>query len=382
MKVQPLSEDLEHALLNAIIGGVVSRDTVQAQEVSKLGRLVLSAVSSLVDGGGTPPFNYGSLLLCCSEVHGADKASVKEYLRRVHDAGVGVEVGDILQKVRDKQLLVDLINEAGGQLSRGTLDVALIGGLLQREARPGSNDLLSVAERVKNGLPDPPHGLQFKSMPKLCKATGGVIGVWVIAGQPGIGKSTMGWQLVLDITATEDIPAVVYDFENGFAALMDHTREIFKGDLDKIRHATRSIYIRDSIRTLDADLGRIAPPAVVLVDSVQKLPGSVENRRHGLDRWVHRLEALKKRGYYVIMISEIGRAAYEGDASISAFKETGEIEYSADAGIQLISQTDDYVEAHLVKNRHRPKKGFVSHLQRKNAWLFREVGDEDKKEID
>jgi len=167
MKPLVLSEDLEHALLHAIIEGVVDRSIVQPTEISKQGRLVLHAVQSLLDGGTRPPFHYGSLLLCCSEVHGADKQKCKDYLRQVRDAGIGVEVGEILQKVRDKQLLVELINEAGGQLQRGTLDVALIGGLLQKETRPGGNDLLSAAERMKDGFPDPPKGLQFCSLPHL-----------------------------------------------------------------------------------------------------------------------------------------------------------------------------------------------------------------------
>src|SRR3990167_5607306 len=145
---------------------------------------------------------------------------------------------------------------------------------------------------------------------------------------------------------------------------MDHTREIYKGNLARIREATKNLYVRDSIRTLDADLSRIPAPALLVVDSVQKLPGSVENRRTGLDRWIHRLEALKKRGYFLLLVSEIGRASYEGDASIAAFKETGEIEYAVDAGIQLIAQTDDVVQCHIVKNRHRPTKGLVSHMER------------------
>ena len=377
-----LGEDLEYAIVAAIIKGAVGQDVVQPTEVSKTGRVVLSALRSLVDGGTQPPFSYGTILLTATDVLGAPKDVVRNYLQGVHDAGAAAEVGDILRKVRDKQLLVEVINEAAAQLQKGNLDTGLIGGLLSQRQDKG-HELLSISERVKDGLPDPPKGLVFRSLPKLFRLTGGIIGVWVVAGQPGVGKSTLSWQLALDVG--KEIPILYYDFENGFGALMDHTREIYNGDLGRIRTATSRIYHRDSIRSLDSDLGRVPAPALIVVDSIQKLPGSIENRRHGLDRWIHRLEYLKKRGYYILFISEVGRAAYDADPSIGAFKETGEIEYSADVGIQMVPQgidADSFVELHIVKNRHKPHKGLASHLQRKRSWVFREVSDEPREDID
>jgi hypothetical protein len=266
---------------------------------------------------------------------------------------------------------LDLINEAGKQISSGAMDVALLGGLLHSEAT-STHSLVSVSDQIREGLPPKPIGFRLTSMPYLTQQSGGVMGVWALGGEPGVGKSTLAWQIALDV-ANQGIPVLDYDFENGFAVLMDHTRDIFKGDLEKIREATKNIYVRDSIRSLDSDLARINPPALIVVDSIQKLPGSVEHRRTSLDRWIHRLEYLKKRGYTVLLVSEIGRAAYGSEAYIGAYKETGEIEYSADFGLQLLDSGNAGVDAHVVKNRHRPFKGHVAILQRQRAWYFKEI---------
>lgn len=368
-KRTPLSADLEKALLYGILRGLVSLDSVDGSELSKFGSLVHRAAAGLSSGGGS--VSPETVLLYATDVLGASKDAVKAYLHSIQTENVGKDAPTILQAVRDKQTLVELINEAGAQLQKGTLDVALLGGLLTSDDRTHRN-LESVAERVKDGLPDPPAGLSLASLPVLSTATRGLIGMWAIAGEPGVGKSTLAWQLGLDIG--RHTPVLYYDFENGFAVLMDRTRELFKGNLDKIKAATSKLFVRDSIRTLDTDLACVSAPALVVVDSIQKLPSAGDNRRQGLDRWVHRLEALKKRGYYVLLVSEVARSQYQQEAYIGSFKETGEIEYSADAGIQLLPISEGVVELNIVKNRHAPHKGMVCTIERKNGWWWREHG--------
>lgn len=363
-KLMKLSEDLELAILAGMIKRTVPLDAVEPEEISKLGRSVLFSLRAL-----DKPTS-ADILLHAVEVTGAGKDQLAAYLRAVELAGAGVESSEILRKVRDKQTLVDLINEASDQLHKGSLDLGLLSGLFQKEAG-GSLDLLPVADVVKEGLPPRPQGTSLASLRLLSEASGGLMGMWVIGGEPGVGKSTLAWQIALDVASR--IPVIVYDFENGFPVLMDHTREIFSGDLARIRAATERVYYRDSIRSLDADLARVPAPALVVVDSIQKLPGSVEFRRSSLDRWIHRLEYLKKRGYTILVVSEIGRASYGHDAYIGAYKETGEIEYSADFALQLLDGSGGQVEAHIVKNRHRPKRGLAVMLQRRRAWLFNEV---------
>lgn len=364
-----LSLDLERAILNGIIHGFAAPDSVAPEELSKPGRIVLAVCKDFHQQKLPTPYLSEHLVLAATNLFGGSKEAFTDYLRVVSETQAGQAPTEILRKVRDKQILLDIINEASEQLSSNSLDIGLVSGLCERESFGATGK--PVAASLDSGWPDPPKGLLVSSLPRLHEVTGGIHGMWAVAGTPGSGKSTLAWQLTLDIG--RHTPVLFYDFENGFSYLMDRTREIFDGDKLRAQKATSRIYYRDSIRTLDYDLSQVPPPALICVDSVQKLPSSLEFRRSGLDRWVHRLELLKHRGYFVLLISEVGRAQYQADPFIGSFKETGEIEYSADVGLQLIEMSN-LVELHIVKNRHRPFKGLVAPLQRRKVkWLWKEL---------
>lgn len=372
MKKHPLSQELEYAALYAIVKGVAETGVVEEAELSKPGRLVHRAVLSLAADGKTPPFDLTSVGLVCIEVLGTNRTEISTYIREMQTAVVGIEIKDILAKVRAKQVLVELINEAGGMLQRGILDTGLLSTVITRSVV--GTDLKPLAESLSAGFPAPPVGVSIDSLPTLTEATGGLMGLWAISGEPGVGKTGISWQIALDVS--QKMSVIYYDFENGELVLVDRTRQMVGGNIERARSLTERVYYRDSIRTLDADLAMVAPPALLVVDSVQKLPGSIEHRKASLDKWVHKLEYLKKRGYHVLLVSEVARAQYNQDAYIGAFKETGEIEYSADVGMQLLPGTDNMVEVYIVKNRHRPTRGFVTLLSRVSSWRFKELSRE------
>lgn len=360
-----LSPDLEYSLVYAVLQGVVGSEVISAEELSAKGRLILEATRLLAG----PPYQLRAVYLAATDVLGAERETIKEYLRACQEANAGLGVAEILAMVRDKQLLVDLINVAGSQIHQGKLDVGAVSALLNREG--GTHSLDPVATALRDGLPPPPTGAQLASLPRLTRLSGGLYGVWAVAGEPGAGKSALAWQIVLDVA--REMPVLLYDFENGFSVIADRSSTIFEGDVERLRAATDRVYVRDSIRTLDSDISAIKPPALLVVDSVQKLPSSILHRREGLDGWVHRMEGLKKRGYFVLLVSEIPRSSYEADPRIGDFKESGEIEYSADFGFRMVPRPDNSVDVHIVKNRHRPHKGYAGHLERHRSWLFREV---------
>lgn len=368
-----LSEDLELAILGSILGGQCGADVIRPEEISKAGRSILYAAKALEKP------TYAGVLLHVTEVQGLDKVEARDYLLRVQKAGSEIAAAEVLQTIRDKQQLVDLVNAASDMLStsKGRIDLGLLATHLERDTTGGYGGISPLSERLKDGFPDPPQGLRLRSLPNLYEKTGGIHGSWVIGGEPKLGKTAMAWQVALDVSKNNDIPVIYYDLENSIGVMIDHTRQIYKGDIKRVREATARIYYRDSIRSLEADLQRIPPPALIVVDHVQRLPGNVEFRKAGLDRWIHRLDSLKKRGYTVLMISEIGRAQYNSDAYIGAFKETGEIEYAAETAVQLLWASDrKLVEVHVVANRHRPHTGLISLLQRFNGWAFREISDQ------
>ena len=339
---------------------------VSPEELSKSGRVVLSAAAALLESGNKAPLSAKSVWLTCVDVLGGDRGIFRDYLKIILDAGGGVETEEILRRVRCKQLLVEVINEASGQLTKGNLDTPAILALL----KPEHETLTPLASTVTDDLPDPPSGISIKTLPGLSEKCGGLFGFWAVAGEPGVGKSTLAWQLSLDIG--RQIPVLYYDFENGDRVLLYHTAEAFGHDVERIRSLTARLYYRDSIRSLDTDLSVIPPPALIVIDSVQKLPAHIEYRRQGLDKWVHRFETLKKQGYTILLVSEMNRASYGRDPYVGVFKETGEIEYSADFGIQMVDQ-GGYIQLYLVKNRHFPFKGHAVTLKRVNSWWYQEI---------
>lgn len=354
-----------------MLHGAVPFEIVKKEELSRTGQYVHESLDRLRKSA-KPPYDHNAVLSMAVEVLGAETDDVRPYLKRLAVASAGKEVGEIIRALRDRQVLIDIVNSASEQLERCTLDK---NSLLQCFDVQRVDSIVPLSQLVGDVIPDPPTGVALKSLPCLTRATGGVFGMWAIAGEPAVGKSALALQIALHVSQVK--PVLYYDFENGLSSML-HRLGSAVGGAEKLKKATERFYLRESIKFLDTDLAQFDPPALIVVDSVQKLPTSVEFRRTSLDKWVHKLEMLKKRGYDVLLLSEKGREQY-GNASISGFKETGEIEYSADTGIQLLQGDDkDHVELHIVKNRHRKTTGHVSTIVRKSAGWFNEEEAEER----
>ena len=92
---------------------------------------------------------------------------------------------------------------------------------------------------------------------------------------------------------------------------------------------------------------------------------------------------MSKKDVIPILVSEQNRAAY-GEAKMSGYKGSGDIEYAGSLCIQLLQdddacESDDPVQVHIVKNRHGTKKGHVIDLirdKRRQFWFNEEAADE------
>jgi KaiC/GvpD/RAD55 family RecA-like ATPase len=78
-------------------------------------------------------------------------------------------------------------------------------------------------------------------------------------------------------------------------------------------------------------------PLLLVLDSLQKLPMNLEDRRAGVDAWIRLLERLRhEHEAAVLLISEIKRDQKgQYRAHEAAFKESGGIEYAADLAMTL-----------------------------------------------
>jgi replicative DNA helicase len=82
---------------------------------------------------------------------------------------------------------------------------------------------------------------------------------------------------------------------------------------------------------------------LIVIDSLQKLPMDLEDRRAGVDGWIRLLERLRhEHEAAVLLISEIKRDQKgQYTAHEAAFKESGGIEYAADLAMTLTRPTAD-----------------------------------------
>lgn len=360
MRTIPLGRPVERAVLYRMALGKAPLDAVRPDELSKQGQMVLSSLARLSKAGQLPA-NPSTLALMMSELHGALPAEARSYTQKLWSEGRESQDADpqaVLQAVRERRLATEITDKIWEMVREdGTLDTPALVALLTRERAAGSLEAAAIA--MRKGVPPEVSGPPVKSLPRISRAMGGVHGRIVLGGLPNVGKSPLAWQIALEYAAYGKRPVLWYDLDDtGVAALQRRTFEIFLKNQKRAARALESVYIRDTIKTLDADMGT-APGSLIVIDSLQKLPaGQAKDRRHALDNWLARFPGIGKAGHPMILISEVSRANYR-EARQSSFKETGEIEYAGTFCAQMIPEdegdSDEPTQFHVVKNRHRRK---------------------------
>lgn len=372
----PLNPVLELAVLNGIIEGNVQLEKVHLDELSKHGQYVYKALKEF---DKTKDITYKAIFFHATEVLGAEPEEFRPFLKTVEKAGVP-QIETVLDLLSRKAIINDLVNEASAQIAGGGYSLLALKGLLAQHASD-KNTLIPLSEDMHDV--EPPKGLDLPGLDSFNKEVGGLFGLWVISGMPAAGKSTLALMIGLLVSALHR-PVLYYDFEQGKSVIRWHAHKGLQGNEKKIKQATKRLYIRHNISMLERDLEMINEPCLVIVDSIQKVAKGITFRRESLETWVHKLEGLKQFGHDVLLISEKNRAHYE-EASMSGYKETGEIEYAADAAFDLLLPDPDnssVVDVHVVKNRHYKFHGHLTTLHRVNSFWFKDVFKTPAKEID
>ena len=357
-----ISEELESCLVGSALRGTLSLDLVPTETMTPDGQAVMQGAAFLAASGVMPPFSKTAIISTASDIAGGDKVKLRPYVdKAMKDTEKDAGTAAILQKLHEQQALTEIMNSAQTQLAARTFDPSAFTSALAVKKKttlaPASTLL------VNDTLPPMPTGYPVRSLPALTKASGGIMGVWALGGKAKAGKSTLGVQLSLDVS----VPVLYYDMENGEAVLMYRIGKALGGDVALVRRKTERFYIRRNIQTLEADLASVPAPALVVVDSIQKLPTKLDQRRTGLDAWLLKFERLKERGYHVLLISEVN--------GFGGYKETGEVEYTVDFGLQIQRDDDGQASLRIVANRHRPDIGDLCYLERVNDWWWKETDD-------
>ena len=209
---------------------------------------------------------------------------------------------------------------------------------------------------------------------KLDQALGVIQGINIMGGPPKAGKSCFHMQVSTEM-ARRKAPVIYYDFENGRMKIYARTlcrmsrlaeNEIWQTQneedtLERLELAQQEFrqmlkYFRVvTDRKLNPDIMRRQIDflqhetqknyAIVVIDSLHKLPfKDLSDRRTGIDAWLRQMEAIRDdQNVSFFVISELSRGEggrYAKTPDLGAFKESGDIEYSADNAMILIPDWD------------------------------------------
>jgi KaiC/GvpD/RAD55 family RecA-like ATPase len=204
---------------------------------------------------------------------------------------------------------------------------------------------------------------------KMDQALQGLSGITILGGPPKAGKSCFSIQVATNVALSRS-PVIYYDFENGRQKIYRRTlsrlsrlsdrqlRQTHLAEQTQSRLGTSQQSIASMLRyfrvvtdrKLTADIMRRhidfirhetgRQRVLIVVDSLHKLPfKNLSERRTGIDAWLRNLEALRDEfNAAFLVISELSRGAgghYHDQPDLGSFKESGDIEYSADNAMIL-----------------------------------------------
>lgn len=366
-----MNNQLEYSVIHGCIVGYLSPLQLKPhiKGFSKEGKCVYQAIKWLLDQGEVPPFKMTSVQLTCIQVFGFDAEAITKYLEEMQACEVGQETPTVIAGALNKFKLLELQAALNDQVATRCYQPEKIQDILLETNHAKASSLVSLADKAKTWGKEEDYGATIIALgdrfKQLQDASGGLSGMWVIGGLPGVGKSTLAWQFGL-ICASHR-PVLYYDMENTERRLYERTVRAFNRDPGEADQALRRVFVRQNTRAIFGEVQELGVEAVIIIDSLQKLPTDVHVKRETMEDWLQRLDKLKQQGHIIIIVSQLNRS--EGN-----YKGTNDIEHTADFGVKLESSAEDpgVSDVWIEKNRHGPKLGYLCTLKRENVWLMRE----------
>ncbi len=315
----------------------------------------------------------------CREAGDEDRAKREKTIAATWRAGENVTGWSSLTAHVD----ATIVEDARKQLNFHASDFADIRSRLRPQREGGR---LPPAERARRVGGDVTTRLKTGFSTLDTATRGGLLMKKLVAigGAPGAGKTAAMIALafrwleagipVAVLAADEDADALLIRF----GQLGGLSRDALEAGEDAARTALAAwcervpLILADgddedaTIEIVSQELAALAPeqPRVLIVDSMQTVRSEDLPREADIRARInHTVRALKRAakvdGHLVIASSELSKAAYRNRAqaenvnALSAFKESGDIEYGVALALVLVSRqgTSDYVDASVVKNR-------------------------------
>jgi len=252
---------------------------------------------------------------------------------------------------------------------------------------------------------------------KLDRSLDGIRGINIMGGQPKAGKSCFFMQ-VSTVMAGKKIPVIYYDFENGREKIYTRTlcrlsrlseKEMREGSPDqnaRERLESAESEFKNLLQYFRVVTDRKLSPEImrrqidflqhetrkdhtlVVVDSLHKLPfKNLSERRTGIDEWLRHMESVRdEQNVSFLVISELSRGdggRYDRKPDLGSFKESGDIEYSADNALIFVPSSDPFRQSDseeerkstlwLVASRENSPGRVAEYLLDYPYWGFKEL---------
>lgn len=240
-----------------------------------------------------------------------------------------------------------------------------------------SSEYHTFQERLSMESGDAYSGLRSGFL-RLDNALDGIHGINVMGGTPKAGKSTFFIQIASDM-ALRKLPVIYYDFENGrqkiYTRILSRlsrlsvdqirNRRLDQQETERLRVAMQQL--QGALRWLRVVNDRKLTPElmrrhidflrhetnadfpIVVIDSLHKLPfKDIAQQRSGIDGWLRQLEAIRdEMAVSFLVISELERikGQFEEQPTLGSFKGSGDIGYSADNAMVLVTRWDPFEES-------------------------------------
>ncbi|KKL45047.1 hypothetical protein LCGC14_2359600, partial [marine sediment metagenome] len=205
----------------------------------------------------------------------------------------------------------------------------------------------------------------------------GLAGLTILGAAPKVGKSVWALNVALNVARKGGV-VHYYDVENGRPLVMRRLLSNFYSKTItqlKNERAWQGVAKTDFPTAIPGfhlctEHAGMKPDVIhreaqkiegkdvlIVLDSLQKLPPLEKQRRDSIDRWLRELEQIKHDvKITILLISELSRGEKEThyrNPTLGAFKESGDIEYSMDMGLQFTKAQGESgnMILHCVANR-------------------------------
>lgn len=242
-------------------------------------------------------------------------------------------------------------------------------------------------------------------------------GLYVLGGLPSLGKTTFAWQLLYQLAEygnpcfycsyemsdleliTKTLSSKLFNRRRGAEAgdLALTAAQIRKGDSnDTLKEVIQAVIdshvdIRvlelqnENIDTLLLKLRAycrdIKKSPIICLDYLQIIPTKKDTAKSGVDEIVRKLKDFQREtNSTFIVISSFNRTNYNQPVAFESFKESGNIEYSADVvwGLQYkfmekLDKADDVVKVRAAMaeaRKHQPREIQLVCLKNRNGGLY------------